>query len=77
MSNTNVEFDHLLEKIQQLVQLVETLRVENMQLRCHVAEVASQNAVLTARMSESHQRISTLLAHISYPEQLEEEKELV
>lgn len=57
----NLEFDQLSQKVQQLIQLVENLRVENEQLRLQLAHSSTQNVLLSTRMQEAHQRISSLL----------------
>jgi hypothetical protein len=66
------EFNLLSEKITQLAELAQSLRRENADLRLSAAVIAAENADLTSRMQEAHQRISALLEKIPMPEKDEE-----
>lgn len=57
----NSEFDLLAEKISGLAELAQTLRRENAELRLKVTEVTAENAELSRRMLEAHQRVEALL----------------
>lgn len=57
----NSEFDLLSEKINGLAELAHALRRENAELRLKVSEIAAENAELSKRMLEAHQRVTALL----------------
>lgn len=61
------DFKNLLEKIQQLADLSAALRRENAQLRHHSARLLADNAELTQRMHEAHERIAAVMNEL--PEQ--------
>ena len=61
------DFKNLLEKIQQLADLSVTLRRENAELRHHSARLQADNAELTQRMREAHERITAVMRQL--PEQ--------
>jgi regulator of replication initiation timing len=66
------EFHQLVEKVGRLAELARTLRRENADLRLNLAALAAENADLTRRMEEAHQRVSMLLDKIPVIEQDEE-----
>lgn len=66
------EFHELPDKIKQLADLTQSLRLENVDLRLKLAMLASENASLSMRMQEAHQRVSALLEKIPALEQDEE-----
>jgi cell division protein ZapB len=68
----NSEFDLLSEKINGLAELAHALRRENAELRLKVSEVAAENAELSKRMLEAHQRVATLLDKLPLSEHDEE-----
>lgn len=55
------EFDQLSEKVAQLAALTQSLRRENADLRLHVSALTTENAELTRRMGEAHQRVAAVL----------------
>lgn len=65
------EFHLLSEKILQLAELAQSLRLENAELRLKAAAMAAENTELAQRMEEAHQRVSALLDKI--PVQQDEE----
>lgn len=66
------DFHQLSEKISQLAELASALRRENADLRLDLATLASENADLSKRMLEAHQRVAALLDKMPMPEQNEE-----
>ena len=66
------DFHNLSEKIGQLADLTQALRSENADLRLKAAALAAENADLTRRMQEAHERVSALLEKIPAQEQDEE-----
>jgi cell division protein ZapB len=58
------EFHELPDKIKQLAELTQFLRLENADLRLKMAMLSSENASLCMRMQEAHQRVSALLEKI-------------
>jgi cell division protein ZapB len=66
------EFHQLVEKIGRLAELARTLRRENADLRLNLAALAAENAELSKRMQQAHERVSTLLDKIPALEQDEE-----
>ena len=66
------EFHLLSEKINQLAELAQSLRRENADLRLNAAAMSAENAELSKRMQEAHQRISALLEKIPLPLQHED-----
>ncbi|MBX9798514.1 MAG: DUF904 domain-containing protein [Burkholderiaceae bacterium] len=66
------DFHNLSAKISQLADLTQSLRSENADLRIKSAALAAENAELTRRMQEAHERVAALLAKIPAPEQDEE-----
>lgn len=58
------EFHELPDKIKQLAELTQFLRLENADLRLKLAMLASENASLSMRMQEAHQRVTALLEKI-------------
>jgi cell division protein ZapB len=55
------EFHQLSEKVAQLAAMTQSLRRENADLRLNVAALTTENAELSQRMGEAHQRVSALL----------------
>lgn len=66
------EFHLLSEKINQLAELTQSLRRENADLRLNTAALAIENAELSRRMQQAHQRVSALLKKIPLSEEDEE-----
>ncbi|MBF8178415.1 MULTISPECIES: DUF904 domain-containing protein [Oxalobacteraceae] len=66
------DFHNLSAKISQLADLTQSLRSENADLRIKSAALAAENAELTRRMQEAHERVAALLAKIPTQEQDEE-----
>jgi len=66
------DFHNLSAKIGQLADLTQALRSENADLRIKSAALAAENAELTRRMQEAHERVAALLAKIPAQEQDEE-----
>ena len=66
------DFHQLSEKIAQLAELAQSLRRENADLRLKSALVAAENAELSKRMQEAHERVAALLDQIPAAEQDEE-----
>ncbi len=55
------DFNSLLDKVRQLVELAQALRSENAALRSELASMADQNARLEQRMQEAHDRVAKLI----------------
>ncbi|WP_034298593.1 BRLZ domain containing protein [Herbaspirillum sp. RV1423] len=55
------EFHQLSEKVAQLAALTQSLRRENADLRLNVSALTNENADLSRRMEEAHQRVAALL----------------
>jgi len=55
------EFHQLSEKVAQLAALTQSLRRENADLRLNVSALTTENAELSRRMDEAHQRVEALL----------------
>ena len=55
------EFHQLSEKVAQLAAMTQSLRRENADLRLNVAALTTENAELSQRMDEAHQRVAALL----------------
>ncbi|CAL60903.1 Hypothetical protein HEAR0709 [Herminiimonas arsenicoxydans] len=66
------DFHQLSEKISQLADLTQSLRSENADLRIKSIALAAENAELTRRMQEAHERVAALLEKIPAPEPDEE-----
>jgi len=66
------EFHQLAEKVSRLAELARSLRRENSDLRLNLAALAAENADLSKRMQEAHQRVAALLDKIPALEQDEE-----
>jgi cell division protein ZapB len=58
------EFDELPEKINQLAELARSLRRENADLRRAMVALGEENADLSRRIQQAHQRVSALLDKI-------------
>ncbi len=56
------DFNSLLEKLRQLVELSHALRGENAELRRELAKLTAENAQLAQRMHEARERVSRLIA---------------
>lgn len=55
------EFHQLSEKVAQLAAMTQSLRRENADLRLNVSSLTTENAELSRRMDEAHQRVTALL----------------
>jgi peptidoglycan hydrolase CwlO-like protein len=62
------EFDLLSDKINQLVQLVQSLRQQNAALRQQIDALDANSAALAARMDEAHDRLAAVLEQLPAPE---------
>ena len=60
----NSEFHLLSEKIGQLAELAQSLRRDNAELRLKLAAATAENAELSTRMLEAHERVAALLDKI-------------
>ena len=65
------ELHQLAEKVSQLVELAQTLRRENADLRLSIAALTSENADLSNRIQEAYQRVSALLEKMPAPDESE------
>jgi FtsZ-binding cell division protein ZapB len=61
------EFHQLSEKIDQLAELARSLRRENADLRRTMAALGEENADLSRRIQQAHDRVSALLEKIPAP----------
>lgn len=61
------EFSSLLDKVRQLAELSTSLRRENAELRTAMATLTEENARLTARMKEAHDRVAALIDAMPVP----------
>jgi cell division protein ZapB len=55
------EFQQLSDKITLLAEMTQSLRLENAGLRLHVSELTNENAELTRRIEDAHQRVVAVL----------------
>ena len=55
------DFQSLLDKVKQLAEMSQSLRIENAALRTELAALADQNARLEQRMQEAHDRVTKLI----------------
>ncbi|AKZ65556.1 BRLZ domain containing protein [Herbaspirillum hiltneri N3] len=55
------EFHLLSEKVAQLAAMTQSLRRENADLRLNVSALTTENAELSRRMDEAHQRVAALI----------------
>ncbi len=55
------EFHLLSEKVAQLAAMTQSLRRENADLRLNVSALTTENAELSRRMDEAHQRVAALM----------------
>lgn len=69
----NSEFHLLSEKIDKLAELTQFLRRENAELRLKISAMSSENAALTVKMQQAHQRLAALLKQIPELQQQDEE----
>jgi len=69
----NSEFHLLSEKIDKLAELTQSLRRENAELRLKISAMSAENAALTVKMQQAHQRLAALLKQIPEPQQQDEE----
>lgn len=58
------ELDALEERIQQLIQLTETLRSENLELRTRITHAQNDNKVLHDKIHIARERLETLISKI-------------
>ena len=61
------EFSSLLDKVRQLAELSQTLRRENTELRAAMASITEENARLSSRMKEAHDRVAALIDAMPVP----------
>ena len=61
------EFSSLLDKVSQLAELTRALRRENAELRHEVTTLTDENAQLSSRMKEAHDRVSALIDTMPAP----------
>ena len=62
------EFDLLSDKISKLVQLAQSLRQQNAELRQQIEALSADKASLTARINEAHDRVAAVLEQLPAPE---------
>lgn len=62
------EFDLLSDKINQLVQVVQSLRQQNAALRQQIDTLDANNTALAARMHEAYDRVAAVLGQLPAPE---------
>jgi cell division protein ZapB len=62
------EFDLLSDKISKLVQLAQSLRQQNAELRQQIEALSADKASLAARMNEAHDRVVAVLEQLPVPE---------
>jgi len=63
------DFQLLAQKVEQLAALTTRMRAENTELRLKVAELASTNTDLTARIQQAHERVSDVLDKLPLAQQ--------
>jgi chromosome segregation ATPase len=63
------ELDHLSKKIDQLAQLVQTLRADNAAMQNKLSELNAQNLNLTERIEEAHDRVSAVLEQAPFTQE--------
>lgn len=68
------DFHDLSEKIDQLAELAQSLRSENAELRARALALEAEQASLTRRMQEAHERITALLEKIPALEQNQQDE---
>jgi regulator of replication initiation timing len=61
------DFSSLLDKVSQLAELAIALRRENAELRNEVGTLTNENAQLSSRMKEAHDRVSALIDTMPTP----------
>lgn len=61
------EFHQLSDKVGQLAALAQSLRRENADLRLQLTTMTTENAILSQRIDEAHQRVSHLLQQLPVP----------
>ena len=61
------DFSSLLDKVRQLAELSQSLRSENADLRASMAALTEENARLSARMKEAHDRVAALIDAMPIP----------
>jgi len=61
------DFQKLSDKIIQLADMTQQLRLENADLRLRSATLASENSHLSQRMQEAHHRIAALMDKFPAP----------
>ena len=61
------DFSSLLDKVRQLAELSQSLRRENADLRASMAALTEENARLSARMKEAHDRVAALIDAMPIP----------
>lgn len=65
----NSEFQQLAQKVEQLASLANTLRAENTELRLKIAELTSENAAMTTRIQQAHDRVTGILEKLPLADQ--------
>ena len=63
------EFQQLADKVMQLADLTASLRIENTELRRKLAELGTDNLLLTERIREAHARVSVALEQLPVVQQ--------
>ncbi len=61
------DFSSLLDKVRQLAELSQSLRRENADLRASMATLTEENARLSARIKEAHDRVAALIDAMPIP----------
>ena len=65
------DFSHLSDKVNQLAELVISLRSENIALQNYAVSVAVDNADLTRRMQEARDRVAALMDRLPAEPEIE------
>ena len=66
------DFLALSDKVGQLAELTQALRLENAELRLRLSAMGEENAELSRRMQEAHRRVEQLLEKLPEPGRQEE-----
>ncbi len=61
------DFSSLLDKVRQLAELSQSLRRENADLRASMVTLTEENARLSARIKEAHDRVAALIDAMPIP----------
>ena len=67
----NSDFQQLAQKVEQLAQLTNRMRVENTELRLKVAELVLENTGLSTRIQQAHLRVTEVLEKLPLAQESE------